>query len=101
MEYLLAKNKDTGVIYKIRPDMLEVAPNPWILIDKDNKPIDTSPEVEKLTPKKPEERVILTKEGNPFKTEQAARSAMKRKDLSEDEWLVLPDGKDGFIITKV
>jgi hypothetical protein len=94
-----ALNKDTGVIYYIRPDMLKVDGHPWELIKDDSE--KTQAIEAKVSNSTNEPTVILTSKGEPFSTENAAKSAMKRKGLSDTEWIVMDDGKGGFIITKV
>ena len=96
---ILALNTETGVEHYIRPQMLEIMGHPWKVLDTENIPKDSTSGAHKL--KTEDTSVILKGDGTPFKTEESARSAMTRKELSEDEWIVLPDGKDGFIISKV
>jgi hypothetical protein len=99
-EWILAKNRNTGGIYEIRPDMLEIDGHPWILVDETGIPVDTSPKVAKPKPKEDVPDVILTKDGKPFKTEHAARSALVAKKLSQADFAII-EAEDGFIITKV
>jgi hypothetical protein len=89
-----AKNKETGVIFYIRPDMLKIEGHPWIILD--------ASEQNAIQASKPDGTpdVILTKEGKPFKSESAAKTAMKTKELSDMEWVIIPVD-DGFIISKV
>lgn len=93
-----ARNTETGVVWEIRPDMLEIPGHHWELVNEDGdsivaKKVDAS----SLSP---EERTIQTSKGRPFSTENAARAAMKRKALDEMNHAILPV-PDGFIIYKV
>lgn len=111
--YIEALNTNTGAVYEIRPDMLKQTDHPWKVLDekylhlpgamRNQSPDTVAPatKAEALKQKKIEERVIMTSKGKPFATENAAKSAMKRKGLSEHEWIILPNGNDGFIISKV
>lgn len=89
-----ARNKDTGVLFKIREEMLDIPGHPWILLED----LDAAEAVEEAVEINPD--IIMTKAGKPFRTERAARTAMTAKRLSDHEWIVVPSG-DGFIITKV
>jgi hypothetical protein len=97
---VLAKNTSTGVEHYIRPDMLQIEGNPWEVIDHEALARATGKQAQKAA--KPEGKdVVTTADGKPFKTEAAARSAMTTKKLDENEWIILPLGEKGFIITKV
>ena len=114
--YIKALNVNTGATWEIRPDMLRIQNHHWRVLDEKylhlpgamrnqegalaTEAIDTKADIQK--PKdKGEVRVIMTSKNKPFATENAARSAMARKKLSENEWIVLPDRSNGFIISKV
>lgn len=111
--YIRALNLDNGVEYEIRPDMLKRTDHHWRVLDKEylhlpgamlNQDRRLPTEASKADVKKSnkvEETVIMTSKGKPFATENAAKSVMARKGLSEDQWIILPNGKDGFIISKV
>jgi hypothetical protein len=92
---ILARNKDTGVIYRIRPDMLEIENHPFQVISEDSEFMIDDEKEETTNPD-----IIMTKQGKPFGSERTARSCMTAKKLSEDEWIVVPVG-DGFVITRI
>jgi hypothetical protein len=96
--YIKARNKETGVIWEIRPNMLERQDHPWELVDDNDEPI-VAKKVD-ASSLSPEERTIMTAKGLPFSTENAARAALKLKALDENTHAILPV-KDGFIIYKV
>ena len=95
---ILALNTETGVEHYIRPDMLEVMAHPWKVLDETNMPKTA---VATKLQADPNPSVIVKADGEPFKTEESARKAMKTKELSENEWIILPNGENGFIISKV
>ena len=95
--HIMARNVKTGRCMEIREDMLHVPGNHWEVVDPNYKPT----EAKRAKVKEPEVRVIMTSENKPFKTEASARSAMKTKGLDENQWIVLPNGNDGFIISKL
>ena len=106
-------NVKTGAVYEIRPDMLKQANHHWRVLDyekykhlkgaaRNQERSIEAPKAEIHVPKKSQElKVVMTSKGKPFATENAAKAAMSRKGLSEHEWVVLPNGNDGFIISKV
>lgn len=111
--YIKALNVETGAEWEIRPDMLLQSDHPWKVLDKkhlglpgamrNQDPSTEAPKAMSLKAKKnySEPNVIMTSKGKPFATENAAKSAMARKGLSKHEWLVLPNGDNGFIISKL
>lgn len=96
---ILALNTETGVEHYVRPEMLEIMGNPWKVLDTTNIPKSTSGDTKLQAEANPS--VVLKADGTPFKTEESARKAMKTKELSENEWIILPNGTNGFIISKV
>lgn len=91
-------NTETGVIFYAREDMMtHPAWKHLKRLDVDEPVVETV-KVKKEEPSTPD--VIQTKAGKPFKTETAARNAMKTKKLSDHEYMVMPVA-DGFIIAKV
>lgn len=111
--YIKALNIETGAEWEIRPDMLLQSNHPWRVLDKEHlglpgamrnqEPSTEAPKASSLKAKKnySEPKVIMTSKGKPFATDIAAKAAMSRKGLSEHEWLVLPNGNNGFIISKL
>jgi len=117
---ILVLHKEKKMVLEVRQDMIDMEPHTLLILDDQETPIDVVrekmeagswlPDIKgrkkiKQPVAKPtdEPDVILTGKGEPFKSEQTARAAMKSKGLSEDEWTVLPvvdDGDGGFIITK-
>ena len=104
-EIVWATNNVTGVLFPVPKETFEIQHYLWTRADK---PVPTPvPEV-KEAPKTPgigystvaeEPDVHMTASDKPFKTEVAAKSAMKKKSLSEDEWMPT-EVDDGFIITR-
>lgn len=92
---ILAENKETGVLFRIREEMLDIPGHPWINIE-DPDTVE-SIELEEIVT---DPNIIMTKAGKPFRTERAARTAMTAKKLSDHEWIIIPSD-DGFIISKV
>jgi hypothetical protein len=102
--FIEARNKETGTYMPIRPDMLRIEGHPWELTDKGREALEAYESKQKGeadTPTEKDPRLILTKDNKPFKTEASARQAMAKQKLDENEWIVLPSGDEGFIITKV
>jgi hypothetical protein len=99
-EWILAKNKDTGVVYEIRPDMLKIDGHPWEVLS--DTPIEPAEGDDVVTLGKVGEKDIITKTDNtPFKTEAAARSAMKKQGLSDMDHIILGNEESGYIIKQV
>ena len=94
-----ARNKDNGVIYYVRPHMLEMQDHPWEVLPPDDGG-DTVEVAKEKAVRATEVVEHTTAAGAAFKTEQAARTAMSKKELNEMEWAILPV-EDGFIIRKV
>jgi dihydrodipicolinate reductase len=98
-DYVLAKNMDTGKVMEIRPEMLELDDFNWqILEDHREKKKETKSGFAKKTE---EVKPIRKADGSPFSTEESARSAMTRKELSEDEYMIVPVAEGGFEIRKL
>ena len=114
-----AENINTKVCLRVRPDMLVAQHNTLQLREiteaefqermNPDKEADVSAEkVEAAPPAKTDdsgssddgEAAITTATGKPFKTEAAAKSAMKKKELAAEDYLVLPV-EGGFIITRI
>jgi hypothetical protein len=103
-EIVWATNNVTGVLCPVPKDMFEIQHYMWTraaapvsqasvkAAPKESPTLDSTVSDEVAL-------VIQTAAGEPFKTEQAAKSAMKTKKLSPEEYMVLSvDG--GFIITR-
>lgn len=98
-----ARNTVTGVIVYARPDMLNQPALSLVRVHEDETQLGGKIEDVVIDSKREEsgsQNVILTASGLPFKTEQAARTAMKRKELDENEWFVM-ETQDGFTIQRV
>jgi hypothetical protein len=97
---ILCRNEDTGVLVYVRPDMLDQESfNLTRIMTPDEIEAEQSNPV-KMTIPETEPKIIQTKAGKPFKTEDSARNAMKAQELSEFDYMIMAvDG--GFIITKV
>jgi hypothetical protein len=96
---IYALNEDTGVYMYVREEMLKDKTNfNFRRADVADLPQALAANVAPVAPEKPD--VIQTKAGKPFKTEAAAKTAMKAQELSDMEYIVMPVD-EGFIITKV
>lgn len=89
---ILARNRDTGVEYRIRPDMLKMERHPWIVLEE----MEELPTIESLG-----DNVILTQKKEPFKNLTAAKITMRVKKLSEDEYKIVSVAEGGHVIVKV
>ena len=97
---ILARNKETGVIMRVRPEMLDMFPFEVIDEGGHSKSTWTSPSTLVDEPVDTKPAVIMTASGKPYKTEVSAKNAMKSKGLSDMEYIVIPDA-EGFIISRV
>ena len=97
-EIVWATHNETGVLFPVRKETFEIQTYLWTRAEAP-KPTPVPVEVPASVEETEEPDVIQTASGAPFKTEQAAKSAMKKKGLSEDAWMTM-EVPEGFIITR-
>ena len=103
---ILARNNTTGVIFPINEETYKIQHYNWTRVTKEEALANTPAPVESTEPAEKgigysttEPDVHMTASGEPFKTEVTAKAAMKKKSLSEDEWITT-EVPDGFVITR-
>jgi len=105
---ILARNKETGVLFRIRPDMLKIVGNPWVLVSDTELPTEkpakelSKEEKRKLKYSDDRERpdIILKNDGTPFASRVAAANSIRLKRIPKDKFAV-EEYEDGFAIVKI